>query len=55
MVEIEEAIGKLRIVALKRGVEPIRIIPQANTQVYAADLIVAIGERTDLEALVKSE
>ncbi len=55
VVEIEEAIGKLRIVALKRNDDPIRIIPQPSTQVRAGDLVVAIGERAGLEALAKSE
>jgi voltage-gated potassium channel len=55
VVEIEDTLGKLRIVALKRGDDPIRIIPRANTQVHAGDLIVVIGERAGLERLVKSE
>jgi voltage-gated potassium channel len=55
VVEIEDAIGKLRIVALKRNDEPIRIIPRANTQVHAGDLIVAMGERAGLEALAKAQ
>jgi len=55
VVEIEDAVGKLRIVALKRGDEPIRIIPRANTQVHAGDLIVAMGERAGLEMLAKAE
>src|SRR6185437_2876000 len=42
VVEIEEALGKLRIVALKRNDDPIRIIPGPRTKVHAGDLIVAI-------------
>ena len=52
---IEQAVGRLRIVALKRGEDPIKIIPQPTTQVQAGDLVVAIGDRAGLEALVKAE
>jgi voltage-gated potassium channel len=55
VVEIEQVIGKLRIVALKRNDDPIRIIPQPGTVVNAGDLLVAIGDRAGLEALVKAE
>lgn len=52
---IEEAIGKLRIVALKRGDDPISIIPRPDTKVNAGDLVVAIGDRSSLETLINSE
>ncbi len=55
VVEIEEAIGKLRIVALKRDDDPIRIIPRPGIPVQAGDLLVAIGDRAALEALVNAE
>jgi voltage-gated potassium channel len=55
VVEIEQVIGKLRIVALKRNDDPIRIIPQPGTVVNAGDLLVAIGDRAGLEALVNAE
>ena len=55
VLEIEQAIGRLRVVALKRNDDPIRIIPPPATQVQAGDLIVAIGDRPGLEALVKAE
>jgi len=55
VVEIEDSIGKLRIVALKRDDDPIRIIPQPSTPIRAGDLIVAIGDRAGLEALIKAE
>jgi voltage-gated potassium channel len=55
VTEIEGAFGKLRIVALKRGDDPITIIPQPGTEVLAGDLLVAIGDRAGLEALVKAE
>jgi len=55
VVEIEGTIGKLRIVALKRNDDPITIIPRPGTQVQAGDLLVAIGDRAGLEALVKAE
>jgi voltage-gated potassium channel len=52
---IEQAVGRLRIVALKRGDDPIKINPQPTSQVQAGDLLVAIGDRAGLEALVKAE
>jgi len=55
VVEIEDSLGKLRIVALKRNDDPIRIIPRPGTQVHAGDLLVAIGDRAGLDALVKAE
>src|SRR5271163_265058 len=55
VLQIEEAIGKLRIVALKRNEDPITIIPQPATQVRGGDLLVVIGDRASLEALGKAE
>ena len=55
VMDIEQAVGRLRIVALKRNEDPIKIIPQPTTQVQAGDLVVAIGDRAGLEALVKAE
>jgi voltage-gated potassium channel len=55
VVEVEETIGRLRIVALKRDDDPIRIIPRPGTEIQAGDLLVAIGDRAGLEALVKAE
>ena len=55
VVALEETIGRLRIVALKRNEDPIRIIPLPGTQIQAGDLLVVIGDRAGLESLVKSE
>lgn len=55
VTEIEHAIGRLRIVALKRNDDPITIIPESTTLVRGGDLIVAMGERAGLEALVAAE
>ncbi len=55
VVEIEDSLGKLRIVALRRNDDPIRLIPKPSTTVNAGDLIVAIGDRSGLEALIKAE
>ena len=55
VLEIEDSLGRLRIVALKRGEEAPRIIPRPNTKVQAGDLLVAIGDRAGLETLVKAE
>jgi TrkA-C domain len=35
--EIEDTLGKLRIVALKRNHDPIRIVPRSSSQVHAGD------------------
>jgi len=43
------------LAALKRNDDPIRIIPRPGTQVHAGDLLVAIGDRAGLDALVKAE
>jgi Trk K+ transport system NAD-binding subunit len=55
VAEIEDSVEKLRIVALKRNDDPIRMIPRADTRVNAGDLIVAMGDRAGLEALVKAQ
>jgi voltage-gated potassium channel len=54
VLEIENSVEKLRVVALKRNDDPIRIIPRAETRVQAGDLLVAMGDRAGLEALVKA-
>ena len=55
VAEIEHEVGKLRIVALKRNDDPITIIPASTTAIHGGDLLVAIGERAGLEALIKAE
>jgi voltage-gated potassium channel len=54
VVEIEAAIGKLRIVAFKRNDDPVTIIPGPDLRILAGDLLVAIGDRASLEALAKA-
>jgi len=45
---------KLRVIALKRGDEPISIIPQPATVVRAGDHLVAIGDRASLTRLAET-
>jgi K+/H+ antiporter YhaU regulatory subunit KhtT len=40
-------------VALKRGDEPISIVPEPNTVVQAGDHLVAIGDRAGLKHLAE--
>ena len=49
--EVERENERVRLVALKRGVEPIHLIPPSQTALAAGDLIIAIGARTSLSAL----
>ncbi|MGC1678475.1 MAG: potassium channel protein [Candidatus Binataceae bacterium] len=48
---IEHSAAKLRIVALKRGTNPISIIPSPDTIVEVGDHLVAIGVRANLKLL----
>jgi len=48
LVEIEGLFPRLRIVALRRGEDRIRIAPTVDTPVQADDLLVVIGEREPL-------
>ncbi len=48
---IEHSTAKLRIVALKRGTNPISIIPSPDTIVEVGDHLVAIGVRANLKLL----
>jgi voltage-gated potassium channel len=51
---IERANTRLRIVGLKRGSDPISIIPDEQTTIDAGDLIVVIGARLSLQRLAES-
>ena len=51
---VERANTRLRIVGLKRGAEPIAIIPDEQTIIAAGDLVVVIGARQSLERLAES-
>lgn len=50
---IERESSRLRIVALKRGAEPISIIPDRATPIAAGDFLVVIGERDGLKRLTE--
>jgi voltage-gated potassium channel len=51
---IERANARLRVVGLKRGNDPIAIIPDEQTIIAAGDLIVVLGARESLERLASS-
>jgi len=51
---VERANTRLRIVGLKRGADPLTIIPDEQTVIEAGDLIVVIGARLSLERLAES-
>lgn len=50
---VERDLPRLRIVALKRGTDPIRMVPEPATLVADGDQLVVIGERRSLEALAQ--
>lgn len=50
---IEQETMRLRIVALKRGSNPIAIIPDSATRIEPGDYLVAIGERGSLKRLAE--
>jgi voltage-gated potassium channel len=50
---IERANTRLRVVGLKRGADPISIIPDDQTLIAAGDLIVVLGARESLEQLAE--
>ena len=51
---IERATSRLRVVGLKRGDNPLAIIPDEQTLIENGDLIVVIGARESLERLADS-
>jgi Trk K+ transport system NAD-binding subunit len=52
--EVERGTKKLRVVALKRGEDPISIIPDPGTVVKEGDLLVAIGDAESLKRLAEN-
>jgi len=51
--DIERDNRRLRVVALKRGSDPIRIVPDGATEVASSDYLVVVGERHGLEQLAQ--
>jgi len=49
--EVERENERVRVVALKRGGEPIHLIPTPQTVLAAGDLLIAIGARASLSTL----
>ena len=51
--QIGEEIPRLRVIALKRGEDPIRLIPDPDVRVEAGDHLVVIGDRPSLGRLAQ--
>jgi voltage-gated potassium channel len=51
---LERAHPRTRVVGLKRGEEPLRMIPEPEEEVVAGDLLVVIGPRASLERLAQA-
>lgn len=51
IADVERENDRVRVVALKRGAEPITLIPAPSTVVAPGDLLIAIGARTSLKNL----
>jgi voltage-gated potassium channel len=54
ILSIERANARLRVVGLKRGGDPISIVPDEQTVIADGDLIVVLGARQSLERLAES-
>ncbi len=52
--EIENTSARLRVIGLKRGPDPISIVPDAATAIEIGDLLVVIGSRQSLERIAES-
>ncbi len=50
---LEHNADRLRIVGLKRGSEPMTLVPDARTEIQPGDLLVAIGSRPSLQVLAQ--
>jgi Trk K+ transport system NAD-binding subunit len=53
IASLEHNSDRVRIVALKRGREPITFVPEPQTEVSAGDLLIAIGARLSLSRLAE--
>ncbi len=51
--QAEREVTRLRIVALKRGSDPISIVPDPSTKIASGDHLVAIGDREGLKRLAE--
>ncbi len=54
VIEVEQSIARLRVVALKRGAAPLSIIPEPSTRLEAGDYLVVIGDRQSVQRLSAS-
>jgi voltage-gated potassium channel len=54
IMALERSIARTRVVGLKRGEEPLRMVPDPEEQVIAGDLLVVIGPRGSLERLAQA-
>jgi len=50
---LEHEGGRIRIVALKRGSEAMKLVPEPQTEIRPGDLFVAIGSRPSLQRLAE--
>ncbi len=53
IASLEHEGDRIRIVALKRGAEPMTFVPEPQTEVRPGDLFVAIGARPSLQRLAE--
>jgi voltage-gated potassium channel len=51
---LEGGYPRTRVVGLKRGEEPLRMVPEAGETITAGDLLVVIGPRASLERLAQA-
>jgi voltage-gated potassium channel len=51
--DLEQGTARLRVVALKRGANPLAIIPDPGMVIEAGDFLVAIGSRASLKQLTE--
>jgi voltage-gated potassium channel len=51
--DLEQGTARLRVVALKRGADPLAIIPDPGMVIEAGDFLVAIGSRASLKQLTE--
>ena len=51
---LEGSVARTRVVGLKRGEEPLRMVPEGTEAIAAGDLLVVIGPRVSLERLAQA-
>ena len=51
--DLEQGTARLRVVGLKRGANPLAVIPDPDMVIEADDFLVAIGSRASLKQLTE--